>query len=102
MLNLILLPILHPSSGSRDLVRSTCCRGYGDSEDVMLQFMIGANGLDQSVMTQLQEENERHGDMVCIAETIQEQDNIAMMKWASENVNFTYMIKCDDDILGAY
>ena len=22
---------------------------------------------------------------------------ITMMKWASDNVNFTYMMKCDDD-----
>ena len=99
---LILIPILPASSGSRDLVRSTWYRGYGDSEDVMLRFVMGVNGLDQSMMTQLQEENERYGDIVFITdftESTQALTNktIAMMKWASDNVNFTYMMKCDDD-----
>ena len=99
---LILVPILPTSSGSRDLIRDTWYKGIKDSEDVMMRFLMGVNGLDQSLISQLLKENATHKDIVFLdnfTESVTALTNktIALMKWASENVNFTYMMKCDDD-----
>ena len=99
---LILVPILPAAIGSRDLIRGTWYKGFRDSEDVMLRFMMGVNGLDQSQINQLHKENTTHEDIVFLdnfTEGVQALTNktIAMMKWASDNVDFTYLMKCDDD-----
>ena len=99
---LILIPILPKSSESRDLIRDTWYKGFNDSEDVMMRFMMGVNGLDQSVISKLLKENTTHKDIVFLdnfTENVTALTNktIALIKWASDNVNFTYMMKCDDD-----
>ena len=63
---------------------------------------MGVNGLDQSEIRGLREENSTHGDIVLlynITEDVRALTNktIALMKWATDSVEFTYMMKCDDD-----
>ena len=99
---LIMVPILPASIGSRDLIRGTWYKGFKDSENVMLRYMMGVKGLDQSQISQLHEENNTHGDLVFLDDFMEgvralTNKTIALMKWASENVNFTYLMKCDDD-----
>ena len=99
---LIMVPILFSSVQSRDLIRDTWYKGFRDSEDVMLRYIMGVNGLDDSQINRLHEENKTHGDIVFLdnfTEGIWALTNktIALMKWATENVEFTYLMKCDDD-----
>ena len=99
---LILIPILPSSNRGRVLIRETWYRGFSDNDDVMLRFIMGVNGLDQSEIRELREENSTHEDIVLlydITEDVRALTNktIALIKWATDNVEFTYMIKCDDD-----
>ena len=99
---LIMIPILFSSIESRDLIRDTWYKGFSDSKDVMLRYIMGVNGLNDSQLGQLHEENNTYGDIVFLknfTEGIRALTNktIALMKWATENVDFTYIIKSDDD-----
>ena len=99
---LIMIPILFSSIQSRDLIRDTWYKGFNDSEDVMLRYIMGVNGLDDLQINKLHEENKTHGDIVFLdnfTEGVWALTNktIALMKWATENVDFTYLMKCDDD-----
>ena len=99
---LIMVPILFSSIESRDLIRSTWYKGFRESEDVMLRYIMGVNGLNDLQINKLYEENKTHGDLVFLdnfTEGVQALTNktIALMKWATENVDFTYLMKCDDD-----
>ena len=99
---LILIPVLPSSSKGRVLIRETWYRGFRDNDDVMLRFMMGMNSLDQSEIRELREENSTHGDIVLlydITEDVRALTNktISLIKWATDNVEFTYMMKCDDD-----
>ena len=61
---LIMVPILFSSIKSRDLIRDTWYKGFRDSEDVMLRYIMGVNGLNDSQINKLHEENKTHGDLV--------------------------------------
>ena len=99
---LILVIILPASSESRDLIRDTWYKGFNDSEDVIMRFMMGVNDLDQSLISQLLKENTTYKDIVFLDNftegvTVLTNKTIALMKWASDKVHFTYMMKCNDD-----
>ena len=97
---LIMIPILPSNFKSRDLIRSTWYKGFRDSEDVMLRYIMGVN--EYSQINKLHQENKTYGDLVFLdnfTEGVWALTNktIALMKWATENVDFTYLMKCDDD-----
>lgn len=99
---LILIPHLCSEVHSRDLIRNTWYKGFSDSPGVMLRYVMGIQGLNQTQVTQLLKENKTHGDIVVLANFSESElaltnKTIALMKWATENVDFTYMMKCDDD-----
>ena len=63
---------------------------------------MGVNGLNESQISKLREENNTHGDLVLLDDFTEgiwalTNKTIALMTWATENVDFTYLIKCDDD-----
>ena len=99
---LIMVPILFSKFESRDLIRNTWYKGFMDSEEVMLRYIMGVNGLSDVQTNKLHQENKTHGDLVFLdnfTEGVGALTNktIALMKWAIENVDFTYLMKCDDD-----
>jgi len=57
--------------------------------------------ISTTLSDQLREENSRHNDIVFIdlkeSSLALTNKTIAIMKWASNNVDFTYLMKCDDD-----
>ena len=69
---LILIPILPSSNKERVLIRETWYRGFSDNDDVMLRFIMGVDGLDQSEIRELHEENNTHGDIVLLYDTIED------------------------------
>ena len=99
---LIMVPILASSSESRDLIRSTWYKGFRNSKEVMLRYIMGINGLSDSQINKLHKENKTHGDLVFLHNFTEgtralTNKTIALMKWATDNVDFTYLMKCDDD-----
>ena len=63
---------------------------------------MGVNGLNSSQINRLHEENNTHGDIVFLDNFTEgvfalTNKTIAIIKWATENVEFTYLMKCDDD-----
>ena len=99
---LIMVPILASSSESRDLIRGTWYKGFRNNKQVMLRYIMGVSGLNDSQINKLHQENRTHGDLVFLnnfTEGVWALTNktIALMKWATENVDFTYLMKCDDD-----
>lgn len=99
---LILIPHLYSEVESRDLIRNTWYKGFSDSHGVMLRYVMGTKGLDQAQVMQLHKENETHGDIVVLENFLESEmaltnKTVELIKWATKNVDFTYMMKCDDD-----
>ena len=98
---LIMVPMRPVSFSVRKLIRSTWYSGYKDSPDIMLRFLVGTKNLSAVNMKLLNEEQSRHGDIVyCdLHESYKALTNktIEMLKWSHEHINFTYLMKCDDD-----
>jgi len=98
---LIMIPIRPTSFGKRKLIRSTWYSGYKDSKDVMLRFIVGTKGTPANLLNQLKVENLLYNDIVFIDlredPSVLTNKTLALMKWASGNVNFAYLMKCDDD-----
>ena len=98
---LILMPIRPDAFEKRKLIRNTWYKGYKESPDVMLRFFVGTRVIADMIGKELLEEQSTYDDVIFIdhRETPRALTNktIALLKWASDNVNFTYMMKCDDD-----
>jgi len=100
---LIMVPILPKSFRSREIIRSTWYKGLNDSKDVMLRFAMATAGLDDAdVTSQLATENRTHGDLIYFdnlgeGREVLTNKTLLLMQWAYSNVNFSYLLKCDDD-----
>ena len=99
---LIMVPILPSSFGSRDMIRTTWYKGLNDSEDTMLRFAMGIEGVDTNLTEQLVAENNTHHDLLFFDnlkenKSVLTNKTLMLMQWAYSNVNFTYFLKCDDD-----
>ena len=99
---LILVPIRPHALEQRTLIRTTWYKGFNDSKDVMLRYMMGLKGLNVSDISRLHDENRQYKDLVFMEhfeEGIRVLTNktALLFKWAYENVDYTYLMKCDDD-----
>ena len=99
---LILVPIRPQAYEQRALIRKTWYKGFKDGKDVMLRYVMGLEGLNVSEWSRLHDENRKHKDLVFLehfAEDIRLLTNktAQVFKWAYENVDYTYLMKCDDD-----
>lgn len=69
---------------------------------VMVRFIIGTRELQQSICDELYLERSVHKDIVLLPNLIDSYANLSLkvlesFLWASENVKFTFVMKCDDD-----
>ena len=98
---LIMMPIRPDAFEKRRLIRLTWYKGYDGSKEVTLKFVIGKKAASDAINERLMEERATYNDVVVVnhkeGPRALTNKTIAMMKWASDNVNFTYMMKCDDD-----
>ena len=100
---LIMVPILPKSFHSREIIRDTWYKGFSGSKDVMLRFVMGTAGLnDINVTNKLATENGNHGDLIYFdnlaeSRTALTNKTLLLMQWAYSNVEFSYLLKCDDD-----
>ena len=98
---LILVPSIPLSSDSRQLIRDTWFKGFNNSEDVALRFIVGTKSMETEKIVKITEENETFGDIVFI--DLKESYNaltnktLALINWAHHHVKFSYLLKCDDD-----
>lgn len=98
---LLIMVSLQPASFvARDTIRNTWYRGFRDSEDVIMRFVVGTKEVKQDVMGRLQNESDTHKDLV-IMENVKEyhktstNKTLSMMVWAHNNVDFKYLMKSE-------
>ena len=99
---LIVVPMRPYSFMVRKLIRNTWFSGYENSSDVKLRFLVGTKNLSTETTDLLKKEQSHNGDMAFISD-FQESykaltnKTIEMLKWVHQHVNFSYLMKCDDD-----
>ena len=100
------------------IVLSTCSEGGRDARDtirktwvqdchnkvppVLVKFSIGTVGLSSSEIGNLTAEDKVHGDLLLLTNLHDAYSNITRkvlysFVWADQNVNFSYLLKVDDD-----
>ena len=90
-------------SERRDAVRRTWIRGYSkQTRKFFTKFVIGTRGLDRETAQKLEIENLKHDDMVLFPDLLDNYNNLgyktlAGLIWFDKNVNYSYLLKCDDD-----
>ena len=99
---LIMVSIQSEGFIARQCIRNTWYRGFSDSEDVIMRFVIGTKGITSpSLKQQLEHEIDTFGD-VAVLEHLEDNSftttnkTLSMFIWARDNVNFTYMMKAED------
>jgi len=98
---LIMVSIQSEEFSARQCIRNTWYRGFSDSEDVMMKFVIGTKGVTNSTLKRLQNEINNFKDITFL-EHIEDNSftttnkTLSMFVWAHENVNFTYMMKTEE------
>jgi len=99
---LIMVSIQPEGFSARQCIRNTWYRGFNDSEDVMMRFVIGTKGITSpSVEQRLENEIDTFGDLAVLEHL---EDNsftttnktLSMFIWARDNVNFTYLMKTEE------
>ncbi|XP_002735279.1 beta-1,3-galactosyltransferase 6-like [Saccoglossus kowalevskii] len=84
----------------RNTIRQTWLLNH--RRDVMPRFVIGIEGLNLMEREQLEIEQSEHGDLLLLP-TLQDAYNklteklLKMYIWLDQNVNFTFVLKADDD-----
>ncbi|XP_065903354.1 beta-1,3-galactosyltransferase sqv-2-like [Dysidea avara] len=100
---LIMVSIQPEGFSARECIRNTWYRGFNDSENVMMRFVIGTKGVTNSTVTLrlLKKENDIYGD-IAFLENVKDHwitstnKTLSMFIWAHDNVNFTYMMKTEE------
>ena len=98
---LIVVSIRPWDRDSRQLIRDTWFEGFNNSQDVALRFVVGTKAMEYDEQVKLIEENGTFGDIIFvdIKENFTALTNktLALINWAHHHVNFSYLLKCDDD-----
>lgn len=98
---LIIVPVRPDIFEKRLLIRNTWYKGYESNSEVILRFFVGIKDISDKVHEKLREETSTYGDIIVVdhMETPRALTNktIALMKWASNNVDFSYLMKCNDN-----
>ena len=87
----------------RNAVRRTWMKGYSKPpRKFFTKFLIGTGNLDTKTIQELEEENSQHHDMVLLHNLEDKYQNLAYktlagLVWFDRNVNYSYVLKCDDD-----
>lgn len=98
---LILVPIRPFDIHSRQLVRNTWFKGFENSSDVAMRFVMGGKSMGPDKHFELSEENGTYGDIILI-DTVESgsaltNKTLGLINWAHRHVQFSYLMKCDDD-----
>ena len=98
---LALVPVRPSDKDSRQLIRDTWFEGLNNTQDAALRFIVGTKGIESDEQVKLTEENGTFGDIIFV--DIKEEFNaltnktLALINWAHHHVNFSYLLKFDDD-----
>ena len=98
---LIVVPVRPDSFKVRNLIRNTWFSGYKNSRDALLRFLVGTKNLSTENLELLKGEQSEHGDIVFndLVDSRKALTNktMAMLKWSHKHVNFSYLMKCNDN-----
>ena len=86
----------------RDTIRQTWYSNDEVKTEVLLKFVLGTMGMGEDDRTRLQKENKEHNDLLLLTELVDSFENLtrkvlSTFVWVSSNVQFSYLLKCDDD-----
>lgn len=86
----------------RDAIRQTWYSNDEIKNEVLLKFVLGTMGMAEDYRGQLQKENEEYNDLLLLTDLVDSFTNLtrkvlSTFVWASKNVQFSYLLKCDDD-----
>lgn len=104
-LNYTLIIIVLTSLNSkerRDAIRKTWYSNDELKSEVLLKFVLGTMGITEDDRDRLQKENEEHKDLLLLTDLVDSFANLTRkvlgsFVWAAKNVQFSYLLKCDDD-----
>lgn len=102
---LLAVMVISSPSGKdrRQVIRETWKKGYeAVDSNVAIKFVIGTLSLSDSEMASLQSEHAMHKDLVLLHSLIDNYQNLtrkvlSTLVWASDQLHFSYLLKCDDD-----
>lgn len=86
----------------RDVIRQTWYSNNEFKNEVLLKFVLGTMGMGENDRSRLEKENEEHKDLLLLTELVDSFTNLtrkvlSAFVWTASNVNFSYLLKCDDD-----
>jgi len=86
----------------RDTIRQTWYSSDEIKNEVLLKFVLGTKGMTEDDKSRLQKENEEHNDLLLLTKLVDSFANLtrkvlSTFVWVSSNVQFSYLLKCDDD-----
>ena len=99
---LIVIPSTPKGFDKRHLIRETWFNKYKNSSLVAVRFVIGLVNLSDDVVSELRGENSKNQDLVLMDGLLDSYKNLTRKMlytfiWASYNIKFLYLFKCDDD-----
>ncbi|XP_065891114.1 beta-1,3-galactosyltransferase 6-like [Dysidea avara] len=86
----------------RDTIRQTWYSESQLHQDVLLKFVIGTMSMAKDKLTEIIKENDNHQDLLLLDNLVDSFANLTRKVlysyiWAGNNVQFSYLLKCDDD-----
>ncbi|XP_049945024.1 beta-1,3-galactosyltransferase 6-like [Schistocerca serialis cubense] len=100
---LVVLVVSAPANeGARDTLRDTWFRSCPQDGDVRCYFVLGTAGLPKDTVRELEDERDRHHDLLLLPEVTDTFANLTLkvltaLVWADEKAGAQYVLKCDDD-----
>lgn len=90
------------NKGRRDIIRQTWYSSDEIENEVLLKFVLGTKGIAEDEHGRLEKENEEYKDLLLLTELVDSFANLtrkvlSSLVWAANNVQFSYLLKCDDD-----
>ena len=86
----------------RDVIRQTWYSSDEIKKEVLLKFSLGTMGMAEDDYSSVLKENKEHNDLLLLNDLVDSFANLtrkvlSSFVWTAENVQFSYLLKCDDD-----
>ena len=104
-LHIVILVLTRPDAFTRRLaIRHTWMQEHNlRLVQVTMKFVLGAHNVTKQLLQRLQSENNMYRDILFLEELDDAYNRLSLkvvlaLKWASQNLNFDYLLKTDDDV----
>lgn len=104
-LHIVVLVMTLPTSlKARKAIRETWMKAYDQTQvSLTLRFVAGTHSIQTNISRSLLNEHKKHGDLLLMDKLKEAYSNLPLkvmmgLRWASDNLNFDYLVKTDDDM----